>query len=289
MARIVPAPLFAASAALVFALAGPAPVAEAAVLHPASGLEAHGADEGIATLSEAALYASSAAAPLDAGSVKDPATYCELDALIAQANRDIQALARRGSTGSGVFGGVSGAMDARVLGDRLHTAADAATRSAEEKAAETRAAEQRAAERRAAEEREDQALRGTTGQGSPAGAVAYGDAQGSAPDGDDGAWNVSYRDEYGAAEGAADGACTQWADGYYVAHDWSDSGEQIASKPGTVVVDGQRYAYAGSMVVPEGSDYYASGVYDFTHADGGIGFQTCCDGGYLVTTSLTSH
>ena len=108
-------------------------------------------------------------------------------------------------------------------------------------------------------------------------------AGGAEVTGGDDAWNVSYRDEYGAAEGASDGACTQWADGYYVSHDWSESGGQIASRPDTVVVDGQRYAYAGSMVVPEGSDYYASGVYDFTHADGGIGFQTCCDGGYLVT------
>lgn len=281
MARTIPAPIVAASAALALALAAPAPTAGAAVLRPSSGLTSH-ADDGLATLSEAALYASSVAAPLDAGSVKDPATYCELDALIAQANRDIQALARRGSTGAGVFGGVSGAMDARVFGERLHAAADAATRSAEEKAAEDRAAE-----RRAAEERGARAPRGTAGQGAASGAGAPAPtegAEGAAAAGEgDGAWNVSYRDEYGAAEGAADGACTQWADGYYVAHDWSDSGEQIASRPGTVVVDGQRYAYAGSMVVPEGSDYYASGVYDFTHADGGIGFQTCCDGGYLVT------
>ncbi|WP_251158068.1 hypothetical protein [Caniella muris] len=278
MDRIAHAPLLAASAALAVALAGPATAADAAVLRAAP------ADGGIATLSEAALYASSAAAPLDAGSVKDPSTYCELDALIAQANRDIQAIARRGSVGGGVFGGVPGAMDARALGDRLHAAADAATRSAEEKAAETRAAEARAAELRAAE--------GRGAQDSSAGAaapVAAGDADGAVSAGGgeaaggDNAWNVSYRDEYGAAEGASDGACTQWADGYYVAHDWSESGGQIASKPDTVVVDGQRYAYAGSMVVPEGSDYYASGVYDFTHADGGIGFQTCCDGGYLVT------
>lgn len=283
MDRIAHAPLLAASAALAIALAGPAAAADAAALLSAPGPGAP-ADEDIATLSEAALYASSAAAPLDAGSVKDPSTYCELDALIARANRDIQAIARRGSAGAGVFGGVPGVMDARALGDRLHAAADAATRSAEEKAAETRAAEARAAELRAAE--------GCGARGSSAGAaapVADGAADGApaaggaeAAGGDD-AWNVSYRDEYGAAEGASDGACTQWADGYYVAHDWSESGGQIASRPDTVVVDGQRYAYAGSMVVPEGSDYYASGVYDFTHADGGIGFQTCCDGGYLVT------
>ena len=284
MDRIAHAPLLAASAALAIALAGPATAADAAALRAAPGPGAP-ADEDIATLSEAALYASSAAAPLDAGSVKDPSTYCELDALIARANRDIQAIARRGSAGAGVFGGVPGVMDARALGGRLHAAADAATRSAEEKAAETRAAELRAAEGRWARAPAAGAAAGAADRADD-GALSAGGAEvtgGDAAAGGDDAWNVSYRDEYGAAEGASDGACTQWADGYYVAHDWSESGGQIASRPDTVVVDGQRYAYAGSMVVPEGSDYYASGVYDFTHADGGIGFQTCCDGGYLVT------
>ncbi|MEY8436690.1 hypothetical protein AAK967_02945 [Atopobiaceae bacterium 24-176] len=277
-------PLVAVSFALALAVAGPAAAAEAAPLRPASNLAAP-ADESLAALSEGALYASSIASGLDAASVKDPATYCDLEALLAQANRDAQALSRRGSDGVGASGCVSRVMDAQRSCDLLRAAADAAKRSADEKAADERAAQEKAAQERAAWQgsRGVQASGSATASGPRAASGQAAEAAGEGGGAGDGAWNVSYRNEYGAAEGAADGACTQWADGYYVAHDWSESGAQIASKPNTVVVDGQRYAYAGSMVVPEGSDYYGSGAYDFTHADGGIGFQTCCDGGYLIT------
>lgn len=282
MARPAAAPLVAVSFALALAVVGPGAAAEAAPLHAASSL-AVPADESLAALSEGALYASSVASGLDAASVKDPATYCDLEALLAQANRDAQALARRGSDGVGASGCVSKVVDARRSRDLLHAAADAAKQSADEKAADERTAQERAAQERAAQQA-SRTARPPVASAASGQASASGQAGGAAgTSGGDGAWNVSYRNEYGAAEGAADGACTQWADGYYVAHDWSESGAQIASKPGMVVVDGQRYAYAGSMVVPEGSDYYGSGAYDFTHADGGIGFQTCCDGGYLIT------
>lgn len=96
-----------------------------------------------------------------------------------------------------------------------------------------------------------------------------------------GAWNVYYRNDYGSATGASDGAVTQWADGYYIAHDWSANGKMIASRPATVNVDGMAYRYVDSMVVPIGTTWEQ--VSGWVRRNGGIGFQTCTAGGYLIT------
>nr|WP_303181845.1 FIVAR domain-containing protein [Lachnoclostridium phocaeense] len=97
----------------------------------------------------------------------------------------------------------------------------------------------------------------------------------------DGTWYVDYSNAYYTGSAAADGSVTQWADGYYIAHSWSSGGQAIASRPGTVVVNGRTYRYVSSMVVPEGTTW--DSVSGFVHANGGIGFQTCVDGGYLIT------
>lgn len=108
--------------------------------------------------------------------------------------------------------------------------------------------------------------------------VAYDEGQ---TDGrvDPGAWEASYHDEYGTDSAAADGSLTQWADGYYIAHDWSESGKAIASGQ-NVVIDGKEYAPAGSKTVSTDTSYEE--VDGWVHADGGIGMQTCTDGGYIV-------
>ena len=54
-----------------------------------------------------------------------------------------------------------------------------------------------------------------------------------------GPWQA--RAEYGTPEAAADGALTEWADNYYITHEWSDYGIQILRMiPGdTVTVNGR--------------------------------------------------
>lgn len=93
-------------------------------------------------------------------------------------------------------------------------------------------------------------------------------------------WYVVYHNDYGTAEAAADGSCTQWADHYFIAHSWSANGKRIASKPRYVVVDGVKYKYVSSMVVSR--DSYFSEIEGFARANGGIAFQTCVPNGYLV-------
>lgn len=93
-------------------------------------------------------------------------------------------------------------------------------------------------------------------------------------------WYVVYHNDYGTAEAAADGSCTQWADRYFIAHSWSANGKRIASKPRYVVVDGVKYKYVSSMVVSR--DSYFSEIEGFARANGGITFQTCVPNGYLV-------
>lgn len=102
---------------------------------------------------------------------------------------------------------------------------------------------------------------------------------GEAVQADDGTWYVDYSVDYHSYS-FGDGV-TEWEDGYYVAHNNTSSGQNIASQPGTVVVDGVSYRYVSSMVVPEGTNW--QDVEGFVHANGGIGFQTCTDGGYLIT------
>lgn len=75
---------------------------------------------------------------------------------------------------------------------------------------------------------------------------------------------------------------TQWADGYYVAHSWSSNGRAIASRPGEVYINGRYYRYVSSRVVPVGQEYDDE-LEAWVHQNGGISFQTCVSGGYLIT------
>lgn len=90
-------------------------------------------------------------------------------------------------------------------------------------------------------------------------------------------WYVEYYNDYYTYEAAADGSCTQWADGYFIAHSWSASGKRILSKPAHVVVDGVLYHYADSQVISQDSKFDEA-LKSFVYANGGIGFQTCLSG-----------
>lgn len=98
---------------------------------------------------------------------------------------------------------------------------------------------------------------------------------------DGGIWNVSYRGTDDPNYANSDGSVSEWKSGYYIAHDWSYGGGQIASKPGTVIVNGRSYRYVSSMVVSRDTTW--SQVSGFVYANGGIGFQTCYGNGYLIT------
>lgn len=271
--------LASAGAIAVTLMGAPVPtMAKSQTLSPSLG---H--DDSRETLSEAIDYASITCAHIHGSQdVADGAEWTRFSAELDRAKGYLDAL-ENGVPAPSVMNLV-----AHASADNLHREADEVRASHNEKVAADEAARQGAEAQARAAHAQDTGIsasspnassqtRGTQ-QSSDQGSSAQGS---SARSSDDGAWNVQYRNEYGTAEGAADGACTQWADGYYVAHNWSESGERIAQRPGTVVVDGQRYAYVSSMVVSRDTTY--DQVYAFTHANGGIGFQTCYGDGYLVT------
>lgn len=107
---------------------------------------------------------------------------------------------------------------------------------------------------------------------APAGATTYR--------GSDGVWHIDYSRAHGTAEAASDGGVTEWADGYYIAHDWSDSGAKIGGRTEYVEVNGQTYRLAGSKEVSRDTTW--NEVEGWVHANGGIGMQTCVEGGYLI-------
>lgn len=94
-------------------------------------------------------------------------------------------------------------------------------------------------------------------------------------------WHVTYYNAYETKEADANGAVTQWADRYFIAHDWSSNGQRILSKPAHVVVDGQTYHYVSSCVVTRDTTW--SQIQGFAQANGGIAFQTCYGANYLIT------
>ena len=94
-------------------------------------------------------------------------------------------------------------------------------------------------------------------------------------------WHVTYYNAYGTEEADANGAVTQWADRYFIAHDWSSNGQCILSKPAHVVVDGQTYHYVSSRVVTRDTTWPQ--IQGFAQANGGIAFQTCYGENYLIT------
>lgn len=94
-------------------------------------------------------------------------------------------------------------------------------------------------------------------------------------------WHVTYYNAYGTEEADANGAVTQWADRYFIAHDWSSNGQRILSKPAHVVVDGQTYHYVSSRVVTRDTTW--SQIQGFAQANGGIASQTCYGASYLIT------
>ena len=148
--------------------------------------------------------------------------------------------------------------------DELQADHDAYVKQKEKEAAEA-AARKRAAEAAAA-----------AAQAQQAQTAAASSSSGSSDN-----WNVSAVPSYGTAAAPADGSVGEWQSGYYIAHDWSAAGQQIASKPAHVTVNGQVYHYVSSMVVP--ADTTWDSVAGFVYANGGIGFQTCVGDQRLIT------
>lgn len=94
-------------------------------------------------------------------------------------------------------------------------------------------------------------------------------------------WQPSYFNAYGTAAADDSGALTQWADNYFIAHDWSANGKRIASRPAHVVINGTTYHYVSEMVVSR--DTYFDDTKAFCYANNGIAFQTCYGANYLIT------
>ena len=94
-------------------------------------------------------------------------------------------------------------------------------------------------------------------------------------------WQPSYFNAYGTDAADPSGALTQWADNYFIAHDWSANGKRIASRPAHVVINGTTYHYVSEMVVSR--DTYFDDTKAFCYANNGIAFQTCYGANYLIT------
>lgn len=94
-------------------------------------------------------------------------------------------------------------------------------------------------------------------------------------------WSPSYFNAYGTAAADDSGALTQWADNYFIAHDWSANGKRIASRPAHVIINGTTYHYVSEMVVSRNT--YFNDTKAFCYANNGIAFQTCYGANYLIT------
>lgn len=94
-------------------------------------------------------------------------------------------------------------------------------------------------------------------------------------------WQPSYFNAYGTDAADPSGALTQWADNYFIAHDWSANGKRIASRPAHVVINGTTYHYVSEKVVSR--DTYFDDTKAFCYANNGIAFQTCYGANYLIT------
>lgn len=92
-------------------------------------------------------------------------------------------------------------------------------------------------------------------------------------------WYVSYI--WGAQPEIDTGAVVQWKSGYFCAHNWSNGGAMILSRPTYVVVDGVTYRYVSSINVARDTKW--NEVSGFALANGGIAFQTCSGDTYLIT------
>ena len=91
-------------------------------------------------------------------------------------------------------------------------------------------------------------------------------------------WYVSYIYSYHSYD--LGNNLVKWDEGYFVAHDYTESGKMILSRPQMVVVDGTSYRYVSETFVPEGTEW--GEVEPFVHQNNGIGFQTCLNGQYLI-------
>lgn len=94
-------------------------------------------------------------------------------------------------------------------------------------------------------------------------------------------WQPSYFNAYGTEAADPNGALTQWADNYFIAHNWSANGKRIASRPAHVIINGTTYHYVSEMVVSP--DTYFDDVEAFCYANNGIAFQTCYGANRLIT------
>lgn len=95
-------------------------------------------------------------------------------------------------------------------------------------------------------------------------------------------WQPSYFNAYGTDEADANGALTQWADNYFIAHNWSANEKRIASRPAHVIINGTTYHYVSEMVVSRDTCFDDT-IKAFCYANNGIAFQTCYGANYLIT------
>lgn len=95
-------------------------------------------------------------------------------------------------------------------------------------------------------------------------------------------WTPSYYNAYGTAEADANGALTQWADNYFIAHNWSANGKRILSRPAHVVINGTTYHYVSEKVITRDT-LFDDTIESFCYANNGIAFQTCYGANYLIT------
>lgn len=101
-------------------------------------------------------------------------------------------------------------------------------------------------------------------------------------------WTPSYYNAYGTAEADANGALTQWADNYFIAHNWSANGKRILSRPAHVIINGTTYHYVSEKVITRDT-LFDDTIKAFCYANNGIAFQTCYEANYLITHYETGY
>lgn len=95
-------------------------------------------------------------------------------------------------------------------------------------------------------------------------------------------WHVSYvKETYNDGEANWDGTLSEWRDDYFIAHDWSRQGREIASMPEYAEVDDEVYAFDGtSLFAPGATTDAVYGTLGDTADD--VFFQVCDGDMYRV-------
>lgn len=87
-------------------------------------------------------------------------------------------------------------------------------------------------------------------------------------------WKVEYHRNFFQKDAEEDGSVSEWMEGLFIAHNWSENGKKIESMPELVEVDGKTYQLESSQIRKLYTEFTRRDL-DWMRKNDGIAFQTC--------------